>query len=371
VLMASTYPIEVIEADRWLRLNPRLKDEALEAALLEKNWDPSVKAITHFPSILALMSERITETTELGNAFLAQEAEVMDMVQGLRSKAHAQGNLASTTQQKVIVEKQTIIIQPADPRIIYVPYYDPFYVYGPWWHPAYPPYYWGPAGVSIGYGVSYWPGFYFRFAFGTWSSFDWYRRTIYIDVRQRPRYVRQEVWLVQTGYWQHAPSHRRGVAYSDRATARKYGQPLSRSREIGRDSRGYRTESSEGRGTGRTGIEQSRRGDNRTRVDRDRQERIEGARQERAPVRQGQQRFDNDRQAAQRLERERPGRVVQEVQVPDEREQHQGRRDKDERVEQPERQAAERDQKSRKKPLDDGQQRGRSDADDDRGRNRR
>lgn len=146
VLMASTYPLEVIEADRWVRRNPELKDKSLEAALLSEAWDPSVKALCHFPSILALMSERITETTNLGNAFLAQEAEVMDMVQELRAKANAQGNLTTTSEQKVIVEKETIIIEPADPRVIYVPYYDPFYIYGSWWYPAYPPYYWGPPG---------------------------------------------------------------------------------------------------------------------------------------------------------------------------------------------------------------------------------
>jgi len=192
VLMASTYPIEVIEAERWVKSNPKLKGEALDAALLEKDWDPSVKAICHFPSILALMSERITETTNLGNVFLAQEAEVMDMVQELRAKAYAQGNLTTTTEQKVIVEKKTIVIEPTDPRVIYVPYYDPFYIYGPWWYPAYPPYYWRPPGVSIGIGISYRPGVYFGFAFGTWSYFDWHHHYIFIDVHKRPRYIRND-----------------------------------------------------------------------------------------------------------------------------------------------------------------------------------
>ncbi|MDH5299579.1 MAG: DUF3300 domain-containing protein, partial [Desulfobulbaceae bacterium] len=96
ILMASTYPIEVVEADRWVRKNPGLKGESLDAALLNREWSPSVKAICHFPSILALMSERITDTTNLGNAFLAQEAEVLDMVQELRAKARARGNLTTT-----------------------------------------------------------------------------------------------------------------------------------------------------------------------------------------------------------------------------------------------------------------------------------
>jgi hypothetical protein len=139
VLMASTYPIEVVEADRWVQRNSELKGEDLDAALLDMEWDPSVKAVCHFPSILALMSERISETTDLGNAFLAQEAEVMDMVQELRAKAYAQNHLVTDARQKVIVEDEKIIIEPADPTVIYVSYYDPSYVYGPWWYPAYPP----------------------------------------------------------------------------------------------------------------------------------------------------------------------------------------------------------------------------------------
>jgi hypothetical protein len=368
VLMASTYPIEVIEADRWVRLNPRLKDEALDVALLDKNWDPSVKAIAQFPSILALMSERITETTELGNAFLAQEAEVMGTVQRLRAKAYAQGNLATTSQQQVIVEKQTIVIQPADPRIIYVPYYDPFHIYGPWWYPAYPPYYWGPSGVSIGYGVSYWPGFYFRVGFNTWSYFDWHRHYIYIDVHKRPRYVRHDRWLVKPGPWQHAPSHRRGVAYRDMSTARKYGQPLPRAREIGRDNRGYYEQRQDlhRRGNERIVIDRSKREDDRARIDRDRQQR---ARKESEAGRDGQ--------GQQRVERERQSRVEQgrDERVPQEPEQQEGRRENVVKpAERSERQASERGQVSRKAVDDDsasrGRPRGNDQRDDDRGRNR-
>lgn len=224
VLMASTYPVEVVEAERWVRRNPGLKDEALDAALLRRNWDPSVKALTHFPSILTLMSERLSETTELGNAFLAQEADVMTMVQELRAQAYAHGNLKTNDRQRVIVERQTIIIQPVNPRVVYVPYYDPIYVYGSWRYSAYPPYYWGPAGARINYGIGYWPGFYFNFTFGNWSYFDWHRRVIFVDVHTRPRFVYQEQWIVRTGTWKHAPVHRRSVAYRDHATASRFSQ---------------------------------------------------------------------------------------------------------------------------------------------------
>ena len=299
VLMASTYPIEVIEADRWIRKNPGLKGETLNTALLAKDWDPSIKAIWHFPSILALMSERITETTSLGNAFLAQEAEVMDMVQELRAKAYAQGNLITNANHKVIVEKETIIIHPADSRIIHVPYYDPFYIYGPWWYPAYRPHYWGPPGVSIG--ISYWPGFYFGSAFGTWSYFDWSHHYIYIDVHKRPRFVRNDRWIARPGRWQHAPSHRRGVVYRDKFTTKKYGQYPNRSqnfRHNTRDSLENRT------------WDLHRGGGDRTKINREQQKRehVNRYREEQTRIKrngQGRERVDRYGQEQQRVNPER------------------------------------------------------------------
>ncbi len=241
ILMASTYPIEVIEADRWLRENQGLQGEALDDTLLNKGWDPSVKAICHFPSTLALMSERISETTNLGNAFLAQEAEVMRMIQNLREKAYEQGHLNTTAEQKVIVKKEIIIIEPVNPRIIYIPYYDPYYVYGSWWSNSYSPYYWGPNGVNIGVGISYWPGVSFGVTYSNWSYFDWGRRYVYIDLYKRPRFVRHDRWISTSGRWSHVPSHRRGVAYRDKTTARKYGQSPNRPITYRRDTRGFPT----------------------------------------------------------------------------------------------------------------------------------
>ncbi|OHB32634.1 MAG: hypothetical protein A2X84_04315 [Desulfuromonadaceae bacterium GWC2_58_13] len=301
VLMASTYPIEVIEADRWVRMNSDLRDESLDAAILDMDWDPSVKAICHFPSILALMSERIGETTNIGNAFLAQEDEVMDMVQELRTRAYAQSNLTTNSEQKVIVERETIIIEPADPRVIYVPYYDPYYVYGTWWYPAYPPYYWGPPGVRLGLGISYWPGFYFGFSFGTWSYFDWHQHSIHIDVHNRPRFVRHDRWVENPGRWQHAPKHRRGVAYREKFTARKYGQSPPRAIDDRRDTRGFPEHQD---------LDRPRRGDDRIIVDRDRQEReqrerIDPARQERKrvePAKQERARIEPAKQERKRVE---------------------------------------------------------------------
>jgi len=237
VLMAATYPIEVIEADRWLKRNTDLEGRELDEALLEQDWDPSVKELCHLPSIMALMSERIGETTELGNAFLAQETEVMDVVQELRSRAYERGRLSNSKQHRVVVTDTLIVIEPVDPQVIYVPYYDPCDVFAPWWYPPCPSYYWRPSGVSIRVGIAYWPGFYFSYTFGTWSYFDWHRHVIHIEGHRRPRFVRHERWESTSGGWLHRPEHRRGVAYRDLPTTRKFQQAPSQAEEIRRDLR--------------------------------------------------------------------------------------------------------------------------------------
>lgn len=241
ILMASTYPLEVIEADRWFKRHSNLDEDAIDDALYDQEWDPSVKSLCHFPATLARMSEQISETTNLGNAFLAQENAVMETVQKLRAKAYTAGNLYTNAQQRVVVEHETIIIQPVRPRVIYVPYYDPYSIYGSWWYPDYPPYYWGPSGVRLGLGLAYNSGIYFSFGFGSWSSFDWQQHTLYIDARQRPRFVRRE-HFVNSGAWQHQSSHRRGVAYRDKRTAQKYGQASQRYQDVRRESRGFSDE---------------------------------------------------------------------------------------------------------------------------------
>jgi hypothetical protein len=239
VLMASTYPLEVIEADRWVEKNPLLTSDGLDEALQNKDWDPSVKSLCHFPKVLALMSEKITETTNLGNAFLAQEDEVMVTIQQLRDAAYEQGNLTTGPEQKVIVEKETIYIEAADPEIIYVPYYNPHYVYGTWWYPDFPPYYWDSHFEVGGAGILFWPSPFIGFAIGSWSSFDWHRHSIIIDVHKRPRFFRSGDWNARPGIWRHAPKHRRGVAYRDKPTARKFGKSPGGVRKYRPDIRGF------------------------------------------------------------------------------------------------------------------------------------
>ena len=238
ILMASTYPLEIVEADRWVKRNSGLKGDALDEALVNEEWDPSVKSLCHFPSILGVMSENIAQTTRLGDAFLAQQNDVMDMVQELRAQAREEGNLKSTEEQNVLFEQGTIIIKSASPEVIYVPSYDPFSVYGPWWYPAYPPYYWWPAPVIYSPGISFWPGFFVGLSIGSWSYFDWQYHAIYRDWHKTRRFHRHHD-KDGTDRWQHDAEHRRGVAYRNVDTAKKFGQAPERSGEVRRDLRGF------------------------------------------------------------------------------------------------------------------------------------
>jgi len=184
ILMASTYPIEVVEAERWIKQNKNLKGDELDKALEEKTWDSSVKSLCHFPDVLYAMSDKLERTTRLGDAFLSQQDNVMDTIQELRIKAQEQGNLKSTEEQKVIVEQEVIRIEPANPQVIYVPVYDSRYVYGPWWYPDYPPYYWyyPPGAVIAGGIVGFGFGIFVGLGISSWGWFDWHHHHIYVDI---------------------------------------------------------------------------------------------------------------------------------------------------------------------------------------------
>jgi hypothetical protein len=140
-LMASTYPLEIVQAARWQKeaKNKDLKGDALAKALEPQEWDPSVKSIVAFPQVLIMLNDKLDWTQKLGDAFLAQQSDVMNAAQKLRKKAQDTGNLKSNEQQKVVTEQETIIIQPANPQVVYVPTYQPTAVYGAWPYPAYPP----------------------------------------------------------------------------------------------------------------------------------------------------------------------------------------------------------------------------------------
>ena len=154
VMMAATYPVEVVQAARFVQANPSLRDSRLDDALRYQNWDDSVKALAQFPQILAMMDDKIDWTQRLGDAFLAQEQDLMDAVQVLRARAQAQGTLSSSPQQVVRVQAPYIYIEPASPQVIYVPVYNPLIVFGPWPYPAYRPYYYHPVGWPVGEAAS-------------------------------------------------------------------------------------------------------------------------------------------------------------------------------------------------------------------------
>jgi uncharacterized protein DUF3300/endosialidase-like protein len=177
VLMASTYPLEVVQAERWLKANKDLKGDALEKAVEEQPWDDSVKSLIATPSVLEMMNAKLDWTQKLGNAVVDQQADVMDAIQRLRTKAQANNKLQSNKQQTVSVSqqqgRQVISIAPTDPGTVYVPYYDPGVVYGAWPYPEYPAYYWPPpyyigAGL-LATGLAFGAGY----ALGRWANNYW------------------------------------------------------------------------------------------------------------------------------------------------------------------------------------------------------
>jgi Protein of unknown function (DUF3300) len=180
VLAASTFPEQVVEADRWAQAHPDLKGDALGQAVDQQNWDPSVKALTAFPSVLGNMDKNLSWTSSLGDAYYNQQADVMDAVQVMRRRAQAAGDLKTTSQQNVTTQGSTIVVEPASPQIVYVPAYDPWLAYGdpivawPGWYP-YPGIWFG--GPYLNFGVGYGIGWYGDFGWG-WNNwgFDWRNR---------------------------------------------------------------------------------------------------------------------------------------------------------------------------------------------------
>jgi uncharacterized membrane protein YgcG len=180
ILGASTFPEQVVEADRWVQAHPDLKGDALGHAVDQQPWDPSVKALTAFPSVLGNMDKNLSWTSSLGDAYYNQQPDVMDALQVMRQRAEQAGNLKSTPQQTIEAQGSTIVIQPAAPEVVYVPAYDPWLVYGdpivawPGWYPYPGIWYEGPyLSFGIGFGVGWFGGF--GWGWGHWG-FDWHHR---------------------------------------------------------------------------------------------------------------------------------------------------------------------------------------------------
>jgi hypothetical protein len=238
VLAASTYPLEIVTADRWVKQNTNLQGKALVEAAAKQDWDPSVQALVVFPSVLQMMNQNLDWTTALGNAFLAQQADVMAAVQGMRMRAEQSGKLQSTPQQQVQTTtmngQPTIVIQPANPQVIYVPSYDPAYVFGA--APAYYPYpYTGGvvAASAIAFGVGVAVGAIFNGCCGYgwgWGA-NWGGRSIYVNNNffnyNRNTFVNRGNW--GNSYrgngqvaWNHNPRYRGSVPYSNRNVANRF-----------------------------------------------------------------------------------------------------------------------------------------------------
>ncbi len=234
VLMASTYPLEVVEAARWQKANPTLKDKALEDALQKQSWDPAVKSLTAVPQVLTMMNEKLDWTQKLGDAFLAQQADVMKTTQNLRAKAQTAGNLKSTPEQTVKTEQQSgqtvYIIESPKPETVYVPTYNPATVYGTWWYSYPPPYYYYPPGYAYGAGVAFATGVVVGAAI--WGNCGWGNNEININRNSYNNFNRTNI---SNDKFQHNSEHRKGVSYKDNATAQKYNkggnQAAAQSRE--------------------------------------------------------------------------------------------------------------------------------------------
>jgi len=244
VLVAATYPLEVVQAGQWLQRNPGLQGPALTQAAQQQNWDASVQALVMFPDVLKRLNDDITWTTNLGNAFLAQQQDVMDAVQRMRARAQQAGKLGSTPQERVVNGTQSgrpvIEIVPVDPNILYVPLYDPLWIWGPAvWYP-YPGWWWPPRSVIVGgwgfgFGMGINVGFFFGFGWHGWGGWGWYpgwgARTVFVNntfIHQYNFNTRNIVNVHGTAAWVHDPAHRMGVPYSRpqlnqqyRATARQ------------------------------------------------------------------------------------------------------------------------------------------------------
>lgn len=226
-LAASTYPLELLQLHQWLQKNPGLKDNALVEAVSKQPWDPSIQAMAALPDVVKRLADDIQWTTDLGNAFLAQENDVMDAVQRMRQKAEGTGNLKSTPQQvietKVIENKEVIVIEQADPKVVYVPSYNPTVVYGAPVYP-YPPIYYPPpgyyaAGMAVSFGVGVAMGAAFGGGWGwgaSWGHND-------IEINRNNNFNRNVNVSGNRNTWQHQPQHRGGAPYRDRATANRYG----------------------------------------------------------------------------------------------------------------------------------------------------
>ena len=238
ILIASTYPIEVVQAERWTAQNPDVTPSDAVEAVSEENWDPSVKALVAFPQILKRLSDNLEWTQKLGDAFLQDEAQLLASVQSLRKRALEAGSLDEMEKVSVVQEEDTIVIEPIEREVVYVPYYDTRVVYGPWHWSHYPPVHWQYPhhyGHFSGHHHNsfYWgPRIHVSFGF-FFNSFHWHNRHIvripYHHYRPHHYYNRHQIVRHREARrWAHNPTHRRGVSYRSVSVSNRYRNENSR-----------------------------------------------------------------------------------------------------------------------------------------------
>jgi uncharacterized membrane protein YgcG len=240
ILAASTFPEQVVEADRWLLADPDLKGDTLGKAVDQQPWDPSVKALTAFPSVLGNMDKNLSWTSSLGDAYYNQQPEVMDAVQVMRQRAQQAGNLKTTPQQAVTTQGSAIVVEPASPEVVYVPAYDPWLVYGdpilewPGWYPYPGIWYDGPfLSFGLGFGIGFFGGF--GWGWGHWG-FDWHNR--YAIYNHDRYYSRSRTFYNRSNFYRGGGDRGRGFDRpgggarpfnGDRQAARGYAEPHGQS----------------------------------------------------------------------------------------------------------------------------------------------
>lgn len=246
ILTASTYPLEVVEAARWLQNpgNAALKGDALAAALQTQDWDPSVKSLVPFPQILKMMDSRLDWMQKLGDAFLTQQADVMDSVQRLRREAQAAGTLATTPQQVVTTKEETIVVESASPEVVYVPVYDCAVAYGVWPYPAYPPLCFPLPEYYVGPGIFFGVGFFIFEPLWGWEVCDWHRHRVHVDYHRYNDINRYHIDhdhrpRLTGDMWEHDPYHRRGVAYPNLKTREQFQPGRAQQPVAGHQFRGF------------------------------------------------------------------------------------------------------------------------------------
>lgn len=245
ILAASTYPLEVVEVQQWLQQNSNLRGQDLMNAARQQNWDPSIQALVAFPDVVATLNRDVRWTTDLGNAFLAQQQDVMAAVQRMRLRAEQNGKLSSNAQQTVTTDTQNgqsaVVIEPAQPQVVYVPVYNPDDIWGPPVYGYYPPLWYPPIGYGFGFGPgifldAFFPGFGIGFGWGGWGlgwgwGCGWFGGGLFLNVGFFNNWGFHG-WFgngFAGGFgagrvgWQHDPFHRAGVGYANRSVASRYG----------------------------------------------------------------------------------------------------------------------------------------------------